>query len=185
MATETFEFEGAAGVDHYVAVFKTSNGHVFDWNDGTFKAFGSATEKAELASEVANIGGSLKSLFKLAIDLATINNTGTPLEVAVNWFTNAGATDCVSNVLIFKVTSGAISGGSTGSISELTGDPGATPTLEEILMLLYMDLRNGCQVDKNPALRKIRNDAGDVILQATLDDDGTRFLRGKLEVPSP
>lgn len=178
---ESFTFQGVAGVGHYLAIFRTSDGHVFDWSDSTFKAFGSASQKTEAADEITHVGGTSRSLFSVAVDLSDVNDTSTPVEVVANWFTDSGATTCVSTPLVFRVSLSAVLTGDP--IPELTGDPGATPTEQQALAALYMDLRNGCQIDKSPALRKILNDAGEVVLQATLDDNGTRFLRGKMEEP--
>lgn len=70
----------------------------------------------------------------------------------------------------------------TAPIPELTGasDIPATPTFPQAMMLLYMHLRNNTQVIGSPAERNIFNDAGIVILDADMSDDGTTFQQGKL-----
>lgn len=64
-------------------------------------------------------------------------------------------------------------------IAEITGvsDIPATPTLAQAVMLLYMRERNNTQVTTTE--RRILNDAGVEILDATMADDGT-FSQGKL-----
>lgn len=65
----------------------------------------------------------------------------------------------------------------TDTIAELTADPGATPTFEDALMLLYMALRN--KRDTTASADEIHNNAGTVLLTATLSDDATTFTKGK------
>lgn len=68
----------------------------------------------------------------------------------------------------------------TDTIAELTAAiPSATPTFENALMLLYMALRN--KLDTTSTQLSINNDAGSVIIKATLSDDGTTFSRAELE----
>lgn len=183
MTTETFEFQGVSGTTHYVAIFRVADGHVFDWDDGTFKAFGSATEKTVEVTDELAIGGSGQSLFSLDVDLATLNNTSMPGQFLLSWFTDNVATVLVSQALLITVTSGAIAAEEAEAIAELTGDPGATPTLSEAVMLLYMEARNKLEIHKSPALKKIHNNAGAVILQQTLDDNGDRFQKGQVASP--
>lgn len=68
-------------------------------------------------------------------------------------------------------------------LAELTGiaDAPATPTRDKALMLLYMWLRNDSQSTNTE--RRIFNDAGAEILDATCSDDGTTFSQGKLTAP--
>lgn len=64
------------------------------------------------------------------------------------------------------------------AIPELTVIPSATPGMRQALMLAYMELRN--TLTASTAEQKVRNDAGTVVLKATLTDDGTTFTRQKL-----
>ena len=57
--------------------------------------------------------------------------------------------------------------------------PGATPTLSQAIMLLYMAFRNKSTVTST--LLKIFNDAGVVIAKATVSDDGATFTREEAE----
>ena len=71
----------------------------------------------------------------------------------------------------------------TQSLSELTVVPPATPKLEEVIMLLYMALRNKTTTDS--LFMKIHNDAGSPIIRGPLSDDGQTFVRDKLVNPIP
>lgn len=66
------------------------------------------------------------------------------------------------------------------AIPELTTDPGATPTIKKAVMLGYMKDRN--KLSATPTLQEIRNDAGAVVLKATLSDDNAapKFTKDKL-----
>lgn len=67
----------------------------------------------------------------------------------------------------------------TDTISELgVAAPAATPTFENALMLVYMALRN--KLDTTSTLLEVHNDAGTIIAQATLSDDGTTFTRAEM-----
>lgn len=65
------------------------------------------------------------------------------------------------------------------TIGELVqGQPPATPTLAQGVMLLYMALRN--QLTQTASELKIRDASGAVICKASTSDDGTTFTRGQL-----
>ena len=68
-------------------------------------------------------------------------------------------------------------------IAELTGDPGATPTITNALMFLYMVLRNLRITDANDGDTKVHNDAGTEILNAVLTDTVTTFTKAKFTIP--
>ena len=63
------------------------------------------------------------------------------------------------------------------AIPELTGIPGATPTLWQAVMLLYMSLRN--QHRATAVQESIYNNAGSPITTATLSDNGTQFVKSQ------
>ena len=65
----------------------------------------------------------------------------------------------------------------TTTMPELTGIPGATPTLFQAIMLLYMSLRNAHLASS--VLETISNDAGSSITTATLSDNGTTYTKAK------
>ena len=65
-------------------------------------------------------------------------------------------------------------------LAEITGaaDIPAAPSIEKAIALLYMWLRNATQ--DTATERRILNDAGTEVLDATMSDDGTTFDQGKL-----
>jgi hypothetical protein len=65
------------------------------------------------------------------------------------------------------------------TVSELTTVPGASPTVEKALALLYMALRNKLVTES--AVLKYYNDAGSIWAHADLTDTGTVFTRDELE----
>lgn len=70
--------------------------------------------------------------------------------------------------------------GGSATLAEITGaaDCPATPTPRQAIMLLYQWLRNDSQ--DTATERRILNDAGTEVLDATMSDDGTTFHQGKL-----
>ncbi len=69
------------------------------------------------------------------------------------------------------------------AISEIggIGDVPATPTLRQAVMLVYMWLRNNSQATATE--RRILNNAGTEVLDATMSDDGATFEQGILTAP--
>lgn len=70
--------------------------------------------------------------------------------------------------------------GFIAALQEITGvsDIPAEPTLRQAMMLLYMWLRNNSQATATE--RRVLNDAGTEVLDATMADDGTTFTQGTL-----
>ncbi|KKL23648.1 hypothetical protein LCGC14_2423300 [marine sediment metagenome] len=65
------------------------------------------------------------------------------------------------------------------TLAELAqGQPSATPTLRNALMLLYMALRN--LTTTSATLLEVNNNAGTVIAKSTIGDDGSDFTRAKM-----
>lgn len=89
MATKRAHYTATTGWTVYAAVFRLSDGKVFDWNDNTWKVLASATTPAVAMSSLANLGGGL-SVFACSINLTTVNNTTTPLDLIVIAFHQAG-----------------------------------------------------------------------------------------------
>lgn len=108
MTTERFSFTGDAGTNHYLAIFNAA-GLIFDWNDSTFKALSTPPpNKAAIATEQADLGGSGKSAYIKDVDLSLLNNTTTPAKFRADWYTDSGATVLVSNTLEFSVKKAAL-----------------------------------------------------------------------------
>lgn len=63
------------------------------------------------------------------------------------------------------------------AMPELTGIPGATPSLFQALMLVYMSLRNAHLATSSQ--ETISNDAGSAITTAALSDNGTTYTKAK------
>lgn len=78
---------------------------------------------------------------------------------------------------------GEVQGGlGTDTIPELPqAQPPVTPTVKQILMLLYMALRNRADSDSSGGFNKIYNDAGTVIAKAAISDAASVFTRAKLQ----
>jgi len=82
---------------------------------------------------------------------------------------SATAANDIRGVLLQKTISAAM--------DELSGDPGATPTGAQALMLSYMGIRN--KRDTTATSDTICNSAGTVVLTAALSDDTVTFEKAK------
>lgn len=188
MATERFSFIGDASTNHYLAIFNAS-GQVFDWNDSTFKALASATTKATVGTEQADLGGTSKSAYIKDVDLSTLNSTSTAAKFRADWYTDANATALVSNTTEFTVKSSALAAAESISIadgfSSAGADPAATPgptaTYGAKLDYLFNELISKMEV--TASTRTIYNDAGTAISEQAISDDGTTFTREALADP--
>lgn len=108
MTTEVFTLpEYDAGETVFFRVFDTT-GNVFDFDDGIFKAIGSATTPQVAASEKTGMGGTGKSGYTASIDLAAINDTGSVGRYTAKAYAQAGGSPAA--------TDPAISGGLTLSV---------------------------------------------------------------------
>jgi hypothetical protein len=68
-------------------------------------------------------------------------------------------------------------------IAELAGPPPAEPTWREAIAWFYMQTRNLIRANKNTLKQQMTNNAGAVVAEAPLSDDGTVFTRGKFVAP--
>jgi hypothetical protein len=68
-------------------------------------------------------------------------------------------------------------------ITELSGAPPSAPTWRQAISWLYMQTRNLVRANKDTLKQQVTNDAGSVVAQAALSDDGTVFTRGKFVAP--
>lgn len=121
------------------------------------------------------IGGTLhiRGLFELTDNGAVTINDDARFDVAKIWADKTGPNGADLTSIKAEVVD---------AIAELgIGAPSATPTLAKAVMLLYMMARNNYQA--TDAQRSVLNDAGTVIAEAVLSDDGTTTTRGKLEAP--
>jgi len=68
------------------------------------------------------------------------------------------------------------------ALAELTATPTATPTVDQVLMLLYMWYRNRHDTSNvGSDMTKIYNDAGTVVMKRDGSDDTATFTRDKLQ----
>ena len=106
--------------------------------------------------------------------------TGEDFET-YNYFVRAQYTG--ASTLDQDTVQGAVSAPANDALSEITGiaDAPAIPNLRQAVMLIYMWLRNNSQ--STSIERRLLNDAGTEILDATMGDDGTTFTQGKLSAP--
>lgn len=117
MATRKVHIQATTGWTVYAVVVRLSDGHVFDWSDNTFKALASATTPEVAMTSLVTVGAS--DLFEASIDLATINNTATGMDVKVLALHQAGgspapATDtAIGEGDSFQIVAGAVAGGVT------------------------------------------------------------------------
>lgn len=92
---------------------------------------------------------------------------------------DAIATDAFGSVELAADAVNEIRDAITGvtMLENAQGIPGATPTMMQLLMYMYMDWRN---LNSSTATAKnVTNDAGTVICKATLSDDGTTFTKAE------
>ena len=121
-----------------------------------------------------------------AIELASSVTIGTPAGDSMSADIAAVAADLVSllSTALLNTTwtdaRAAIIDKITAAMAELTGaaDIPATPTPQQAAMLLYQWLRNNSQTTATE--RRVCNDAGTEVLDATMSHDGTMFQAGKL-----
>lgn len=101
-------------------------------------------------SQTVNLGTSQTS-----VTIGAVNSLGATAQSQVN--------DQVLDVL------------ATDTVSELSAIPAATPTMRQILMLLYMAIRN--KRTASTTQEKIHNASGTAIAVATVSDSGVVFTK--------
>lgn len=107
MTTRRFAFNGVAGTSHYLALFRASDGYVFDFDDNTWTAtIGAATTPYVACTEQTNLGGTGYSGFFASVDLADVNATTTAVQVIAQWFTNTNLTTPVSDFADYTIIGG-------------------------------------------------------------------------------
>lgn len=123
--------------------------------------------------------------------ITTVTNLTNLPTIPANWLTAAGiATGALTAT---KFAAGAIDAAALATDAvdeirdgvwaktqaELTGDPGATPTVLQSLALPYMAIRNKRDTDSGLGTDEIHNSAGTVILTATISDSAGVFSKAK------
>ena len=99
---------------------------------------------------------------------------------AGNGFENGKTYTVYIKAIVDSATGGICYAFKAVGLKEITGisDVPAVPTPEQATMLLYQWLRNNTQATATE--RRVLNDAGTEVLDATMSDDGTTFSQGKL-----
>lgn len=122
---------------------------------------------ANLDTQLSTIDGNVDSI---------LDDTGTSgVEIAAGALDAAALSTDAAQEIRDAITA--------ATLSELTGDPGATPSLSGAVMLLYMAIRN--LRETTATTDTIHNNAGTAILEATVSDDGTTFSKGEYAAPAP
>lgn len=85
---KTFTCNHTAGADIYFRIYN-SDGEVFDFDDDTFKALGSATTPYIVATEQPDADGTGRSDYAAEIDTALISDGSIPAEFRIKYFDNA------------------------------------------------------------------------------------------------
>jgi hypothetical protein len=104
--------------------------------------------------------------------VSTVNLGASQTGVTIGTVNALGATALAS--VLTQIRSAL----STDTMSELSGVPSATPTIQQALMLSYMSLRN--EHTATSSQEKIKNNAGTVIATGALSDDGSVYTKGQL-----
>lgn len=83
MATKRSNITAAAGWNVYLAVYRLSDGKIFDWSDNSWKLLSAPPVTPGLAMDsVVTLGPSLAE-YAASVNLALINNTTTPVDVVI------------------------------------------------------------------------------------------------------
>lgn len=161
-----------------------------DANMGAISADSVAADNAEAFFDGTGYAGTNNVIPLVTVTTTATNLTNLP-TIPANWLTAAGiATGAITST---KFAAGAIDAASLATDAvdeirdgvwaktqaELTGDPGATPTVLQSLALPYMAIRNKRDTDSGLGTDEIHNSAGSVILTATISDAAGVFSKAK------
>lgn len=89
MATRRICSLGTTGWTVYFVLTRLSDGKVFDWNTNVWATLGAAVTPAVAMSSLVSFGASV-SEFAANLNMTTVNNTTTPVDVVVTAFHQAG-----------------------------------------------------------------------------------------------
>lgn len=176
----------ATGADWVVVAIKVASTYVF------FERYALETQgAAEVYAEVAHASYGLSKLVRATTpaNTLTVETDGMAHADLKEWLGSAplGLLSQLVRAQTDQNSAGAkaeiqveVAAVVDMAIPELTTDPGATPTLKKAVMLGYMKDRN--KLTATPTLQEIRNNAGTVVLKATLSDDNAapKFTKDKL-----
>lgn len=102
MASETIKAQHTAGTNVYIVVNNETGATFFDFSDDTFKALASCTTPYVAMTERTDAAGASKSLYSAVLDLADLNNTGTPLRASVTAYKRLGGSPAPLTDLIIS-----------------------------------------------------------------------------------
>ncbi len=109
-----------------------------------------------------------------ATALNTACDTVTVTSIGANVITDAACAADIDTLVNDEVADVL----KTDTISELgAGAPAATPSIEDAIMLLYMDKRN--KTETTASEHRLTNNAGVVITESDISDNGTTFTKGE------
>ncbi len=92
---------------------------------------------------------------------------------------NKIATDAIGAAEFSQAAADKVFGSGGATLSELSvGIPSATPRPDQLMMLLYMALRN--KIDVTDTIKEVHNDAGTIIATKALTDDGTTYSEAEM-----
>ena len=141
------------------------------WNEAMAGHVTAGTAGVDLKAIVAALPGS-GTISNFDPTSQTVNLGASQTGVTIGTVNVLGASALASILTQIRTTL------STDTMSELSGVPSATPTIQQALMLSYMSLRN--EHTATSSQEKIKNNAGTPIATATLSDDGSTFSKGQL-----
>ena len=115
MPTEPLTLHEAPGKTVYFRLFRPVDDKVFDFDDDTWEVdLAACTDPKLAAAENTDVGDATRSLYTASLDLATVNDTDTPMQVVVQAMDDLGA-DVILNWLSFWIANGQILGEATAS----------------------------------------------------------------------
>jgi hypothetical protein len=148
-------------------------GHFFVEADGL-----TTQQKADVNAEVDTAVAGLATTAAVD-DLPTNSELATALAAADDAVLAAVA--ALNDLSAAQVNAQVLDVLSVDTFAELSGTPGASPTLATILMWLYMKARN--ELDNNGTIQQVKQDDGTVISEAAVSVSGGTATRGKYANP--
>lgn len=140
---------------------------------------GGTSDGLKLAAGTGGVGFRLDTLTSsgtITFNALTVA-VGTTLTGAVSLGSTLGVTGIITATAANDIRGVRLAATMSAALAELTGDPGATPTADQVLMLVYMAIRN--LRTTTATADTIANSAGATILTAVLSDDGVTYTKAK------
>lgn len=143
-------------------------------------ALGTGLTIAAVSGAVGSVTGAVGSVTG-AVGSVTGNLSGSVGSIAIGGIAAASfAADAIDATALAATAANEIRDAVWAKAeAELTGDPGATPTVLQALMLPYMAIRNLRVTDSGGGTDTICNSAGATILTASITDAASIFTKAK------